>query len=127
MLLICIADISMLICFTILGNIPHVLGKQNLLKQQTSNGKKLLIFLENNHFLFDTFIGLKLATCSNLTIFTNFRMCFFGAAHGWGAKRLFLPKICHTYPTIIKLGTLIPYLKKIQEIYKSRDTTSEFC
>ena len=40
------------------------------------------------------------------------------------------PKICHTYPTMMKLGTLIPYLKKIRKIYKSRDTRDtplEFC
>ena len=45
---------------------------------------------------------------------TLFRMGFSGAAHGWGgAKRLPLPKICHTCPTMMKLGTVIPYLKKI--------------
>ena len=38
-----------------------------------------------------------------------------------------LPKICHTYPTMIKLGTVIPYLKKIQKLYESRDTSLEFC
>ena len=32
------------------------------------------------------------------------------------------PKICDPYPTMIKLGTFITYLKKIQKIYKSRDT-----
>ena len=41
-------------------------------------------------------------------------MGFFGAAHGWGTeeggKRHPLPKICHTYPTLMKLGTVIPYL-----------------
>ena len=37
------------------------------------------------------------------------------------------PKICHTYPTMIKLGTVIPYLKKIQKTYESRDTHPEFC
>ena len=26
------------------------------------------------------------------------------------------PKICHTYPTMKELGTVIPYLKKIQKI-----------
>ena len=26
-----------------------------------------------------------------------------------------LPKICHTYPTMMKLGTVIPYLKKFQK------------
>ena len=55
-------------------------------------------------------------------------MGIFGAAHGCGgAKRLPLPKICLTYPTMMKLDTVIPSLKTIQEIYESRDTTSEFC
>ena len=56
-------------------------------------------------------------------------MGFFGAAHGWGgvAKRPPVPKICHTYPTMIKLGTVIPYPRKIQKIYKSRDTPLQFC
>ena len=38
-------------------------------------------------------------------------MGFFGAAHGWGgggAKRSPLPKTCHTYPKMMKLGTVIP-------------------
>ena len=30
-------------------------------------------------------------------------------------KKTRLPKICHTYPTMMKLDTLIPYLKKIQK------------
>ena len=30
-------------------------------------------------------------------------------------KDLPLPKICHTYPTMTKLGTVKPYLKKIQK------------
>ena len=42
-------------------------------------------------------------------------MDLFGAAHEWGGgKKGPLPKICYTYPTIIKLDTVIPYLKKIQ-------------
>ena len=52
-------------------------------------------------------------------------MGVFGAAHrceGWAGggggereagKKVSLPKICHTYPTLTKLGTAIPYLKKI--------------
>ena len=44
---------------------------------------------------------------------------------GWAFSRLLtdsgenapLPKICHTYPTIMKIGIL--YLKNIQKIYKS--------
>ena len=38
-----------------------------------------------------------------------------------------LPKICHTYPTMVKFGTVVPYLKKIQKIYESRDTRPELC
>ena len=52
------------------------------------------------------------------------RMGFFGAAHGWeGAKKPFIPKICKIYlkislkyPKMMKLGTVIPYMKKIQKI-----------
>ena len=57
-------------------------------------------------------------------------MGFFDAAHGWGGggqKGPPLPKICHTYPTLMKLGTVIPYPKEIQKIYESRDTPLEFC
>ena len=58
-------------------------------------------------------------------------MGIFGAGHGWrgggGAKSSPLPKICHTYPTMMKLGTVIPYLKKIQKIYESSDTPPDFC
>ena len=38
-----------------------------------------------------------------------------------------LLKIGHTYPTMMKLGTDIPYLRKIQKMHKSRDTSLEFC
>ena len=46
-------------------------------------------------------------------------MGLFGAAHGWGGggvKMFPFSKICHTYPTVMKLDTAIPCLKKI-EIY----------
>ena len=55
-------------------------------------------------------------------------MSFFAAAHRWvgrGGKPI--PKICHTDPTMMKLGTVIPYPKKIQKIYESRNTPLEFC
>ena len=56
-------------------------------------------------------------------------MGFFGAAHGYGggSKKAPLPKICHTYSKMMKPATVIPYLKKVQKIYKSRDTPLEFC
>ena len=52
----------------------------------------------------------------------------------WGCSRIgvhkcpppLLPKICHTYPTMMKLSTVIPCLTRIQNIYKSRDTTVKF-
>ena len=49
------------------------------------------------------------------TVFlTLFRMGIFGAPHGLGGGRQKgpLPKFCHRYPTMMKLGTVIPYLKK---------------
>ena len=56
------------------------------------------------------------------------RMGLFEAAHEWERfKKVPLPQICHTYPTMMKLGAVIPYLKKIQKIYKSSDAPLEFC
>ena len=48
----------------------------------------------------------------NLTLF---KMGFFGAAHvgGWVGG--------HTYPTMMKFGIVLLYVKKIQKIYESRD------
>ena len=51
----------------------------------------------------------------NWKILTLFRMGFFGATQG-----------CHTYPTIMKLSTIILYLKKTQKIYGSRWHTPWF-
>ena len=38
-----------------------------------------------------------------------------------------LPKMCHTYPTMMKLDTVMSYLRKIKKIYKSCGTFLEFC
>ena len=58
-------------------------------------------------------------------------MGFFRAAYGLGGGRVVflapLPKIRQTYPTMMKLGTVIPCLRKIQKMYKSRDAFLEFC
>ena len=56
-------------------------------------------------------------------------MDLFRAAHKWGGgqKGPSIPtNICHTYPRMIKLCTVIPYLKKIPKICKLRDTPLEF-
>ena len=47
---------------------------------------------------------------------------FGGCSRMGGQKGSPLPKVCHTYPTMMKIGTVIPYVKKIQKIYESRDT-----
>ena len=53
-------------------------------------------------------------------------MCLSDAAHGCGAtKKVPLPKICHIYHTMMRLGTVMPYLKKAQKIYEPRDTPLE--
>ena len=67
-----------------------------------------------------------------LKTLTLFRMGLSGAAHrlrvgGGGGKKKLLLKICHTYPTKLKFGTVITYLQKIQKIYDSRDTALDFC
>ena len=43
----------------------------------------------------------------------------FRKIYGGAQKGLPSQKTCHRYPTIIKLGTVIPYLKKIQKIDES--------
>ena len=47
-------------------------------------------------------------------------MGLFRVADRWGerGKKAPLPKICHTYPIMMKLGIVIPYLKKIQKTNK---------
>ena len=56
-------------------------------------------------------------------LLTLFRMSIFGAAHRWGGgKKTPLPKICHRYPTMMKLDAVKPYLKQIQKIYLSWHT-----
>ena len=52
---------------------------------------------------------------------------FWGCLRMGESKRPPLPKICHTYPTKMKLSTVIPYLKMAQKIYELRDTPLEFC
>ena len=76
----------------------------------------------NNHQFFSSF------PC--FIFLTLFRMGVFGAAHGWGwggGPKGSLPKICHTYPTMMELGTAKPYLRKIQKIHKSHDAPLGFC
>ena len=69
---------------------------------------------------------ISLALCLRFQwLLTLLRIVLFVAVHGQEGKKAHFPKICQTYPRRIKLGTVIPYLNKIQELYKSRDTISQ--
>ena len=71
--------------------------------------------------LWNTHLHTKDDTCNPIL------MGFFMAAHGWRSKKTPFPKICLTYPTMMKVGRVIHYLGKIWKIYKSHDTPIEFC
>ena len=61
-------------------------------------------------------------------LLTLFRWDFSGLlTDGGQGKRPPVPKISHTDPAMMKRGTIIPYLKKIQKIYESRDSSHESC
>ena len=82
------------------------------------------IFIIKNVYALFTMLVNK-----TVSVLTLFRMGVFRAAHGWGEGGKggrpppFLKYV--TYPTMMKLGTVIPYLKKIQKIYESHDTPPE--
>ena len=51
-------------------------------------------------------------------------------ADEWGPKKPSpppFPKICHTFPAMMKPGTVILYQTKIQKMYESRDTPLDLC
>ena len=71
---------------------------------------------------------LSLCTCLHIHNFLSQIISFFfnplQDGHFRGCSRMGgpkssppLPKICHRYPTMMKLATVIPYLKKIRKIY----------
>ena len=84
---------------------------------------------------FNIFEYFKFSTISKILSNIHNKVCFNpirdglfqGCARMGGGKKAPLPKICHTYPTIMKLGTVISYLKKILKVYESRDTPLGFC
>ena len=51
---------------------------------------------------------------------------FWGCSQTWeGQKGPSFPKICHTYTTMMKLGTALPYLKKNKKKYEPLETSLE--
>ena len=57
------------------------------------------------------FAGLRSNTCQmnecQINVLTLFTMGLFGAAHRWGEQKGPFAKICHAYPTTMKLGSYI--------------------
>ena len=83
-----------------------------------------------NYFcLFQNMLYNKTIKVSNVIIINPIQDGLFGGCSrmGGGVFLSPLPKIRRTYATIIKLGKVIPYPRKIKKIYQSRDTSLEFC
>ena len=65
---------------------------------------------------------------SELNLIQNWHFyCWWRMGGGEGGPKRVIPKICHTYPTMKKLGTVILDLKKIQKIFESHCTPTELC
>ena len=88
-------------------------------------GKPFCCFSLN--FLSDSKITkLKISEIFNIIQDGLFQSC----SRMWGKrgqKKAPFPKICYTCPTVMKLGTVTSFLKKIQKTYESRGTPFEFC
>ena len=83
------------------------------------------LFIAANHCKFHMFSGSFICSLNPIQD-ELFRGCS-RMRGGGGAQKDPLPKICQTYPAMFKLGAVIPYPKKIQKIYESRDTPLELC
>ena len=83
-------------------------------KRNNNNNVKWLLFRYNGERIMSQEPKSIILMSMRLTLF---RMGIFGAAHGWGEQKspLPLPKICRTYHAMVKLGTVIPYIKKIKK------------
>ena len=84
------------------------------------------VFVLVNGIIFNRSNGLVIKSLKIFNSMFNtlnlFRIDLFGSADWWGggakergAKRFPLPKICHKYSAMMKLGTVLPYLMKIQK------------
>ena len=114
---------------------PSQTYDMNLLPKIVNGWKTLTIFARI--FILDVWVGAKYASGKTVYLYKVGYILILNPiqdGHFWGCSRMGggaksppLPKVCHTYPLMIKLGTAIPYPKKIQKMYQSRDTPPEFC
>ena len=88
----------------------------------------LLLYKQSWKTWFEVWIKLKNVPFMDVVYYQPYSgWAFSGLLTDEGAKRSPLPKICYIYPTMMKLGTVITYLKRIQKLYESRDTPLDFC
>ena len=72
----------------------------------------------NNEKVFREKKSIEISSLRHICKFFNpIQDVHFESAHGLGAKKASVPKICHTYLTNMKLRTVMPYLKEIGKIY----------
>ena len=110
-----------------LQNLSPFYMKKNIWKQSENNKLKLITPTWNNEF--DLSFGSY--SFSDIQDYIEYINNPFQDGHfpgcswmGGGAKKG--PKICYIYTKIMKLGTVILYLKKIRKNYESRDTAPDF-
>ena len=117
-------------------SLSAIIMKKKLMKKNCNDlifSLKLELFIIFTAYfllIYQKWVLLSLSlTKTTATSLTLLRMGFFGTAHRWwrGGFLFPLPKIRHTYPTMMKLRTVIPYLRKIQKMNKSRDISLEYC
>ena len=63
---------------------------------------------------------------SNIFSVNHIQVRSFRGCSWIGVQKCPLPKICQTYPIMMKYSLVIPYLTNIQNKYKSRDTPTKF-
>ena len=91
---------------------PHLLTTEGifLLLSGACFSSKLLAFVGCREIKVDGKSSHNLAfiTLLGRYFLTLFKMSLFGTAHRCGGATI--SKLCHTYPTLMKIGTVIPYL-----------------
>ena len=87
-----------------------------------------LIYLTNIKLHYWSSLQAQVPQFQYSSYLTVFRMGYFQGCSQIGrrGRETNLTKICYTYPTMMKLGTVKPYIKKIQKIFKSCDIHLKF-
>ena len=75
----------------------------------------------------NTWFQYSLKFLARINMLNLFGVALFRATIEWAGNKAPLPEISQTFTTIVSLGAVIPYLKRIQGIYGSRNTSLGFC